>query len=245
MQRKKDDIETGRVLPVEVKSTIETEIKGENSTAGYRRMTNILRQKIGLNIKRDTVAYLQQKLDPDGVASRFQGIVTRRTYRSSGPNDVWAFDGHDKLKPFGIAIYGGVDAWSRKIVLLKVHTTNNDPRHVGYWFLQCCREAGGIPLKITTDRGSETGKMAAHQIGLYMAAKQCDLATAKTTAHKWVKSTRNQKIESFWSKLMQQKNINVINIINAAISTGVYDPEHFVQRYHIFANLALPATCSH
>jgi len=44
------------------------------------------------------------------------------------------------------------------------HVTNNDPMHVGVYFLTLVAESGGIPLKVTTDHGTETMDMATYQI---------------------------------------------------------------------------------
>lgn len=41
-------------------------------------------------------------------------------YNSSGPSHQWHMDGYDKLKPYGIAIHGCIDAFSRRILWLKV-----------------------------------------------------------------------------------------------------------------------------
>jgi hypothetical protein len=43
---------------------------------------------------------------------------------------MWSADGHNKLKKFGITLYRFMDAWSRKNLVIHVHVTNNDPRHV-------------------------------------------------------------------------------------------------------------------
>lgn len=59
-----------------------------------------------------------------------------------GPDFVWHLDGYDKLKSYGFAIHGCIDGlalypmheneynvyrYSRKVIWLKVMTTNNDP----------------------------------------------------------------------------------------------------------------------
>jgi hypothetical protein len=121
LSRSKDDIQKGNVTSQEVRAIIEVEAEGVNRDAGYRRMKNILLQGHGLQIRRDEVYAILRDLDPEGVQERRKRKLKRRIFRVPGPNHVWSSDGHDKLKPFGITIYGTVDAWSRKILNLQVH----------------------------------------------------------------------------------------------------------------------------
>lgn len=51
---------------------------------------------------RDDVAQIMKELDPEGVERRKQHRLVRRKAYSLGPNDCWCYDGHDKLKKFGI-----------------------------------------------------------------------------------------------------------------------------------------------
>ena len=63
-------------------------------------------------------------------------------------------DGYDKLKPFGIAINGCIDGYSRTIRWLEAYTTNNNPKVIlGY--LEAVRKQGGCPAKIRADMGTE------------------------------------------------------------------------------------------
>lgn len=47
-------------------------------------------------------------------------VQVRRAYWSEGPSHVWHMDGFDKLKPYGIAVHGCIDGYSRKVLWLKV-----------------------------------------------------------------------------------------------------------------------------
>jgi hypothetical protein len=53
-------------------------------------------------------------LDPVGVKRRAYNFNhwPRSEYIVPGPNYIWSLDGHDKLKAWGIEIYGAVDAYS-------------------------------------------------------------------------------------------------------------------------------------
>lgn len=45
-------------------------------------------------------------------------------------------DEWDKLKPYGIAVHGCVDGFSRHIVWLEAPSTNNNPRLVGGYYVK-------------------------------------------------------------------------------------------------------------
>ena len=59
--------------------------------------------------------------------------------------EVWHVDGYDKLKPFGIAISGCIDGFSRKVMWLKSGSTNNDPGIIAQNYIQCLTEFGQLP----------------------------------------------------------------------------------------------------
>jgi len=170
-----------------------------------------------------TVALINKTLDPVGVDNRSKRVLKRRVFKTPGPNYIWSADGHDKLKKFGITLYGFIDAWSRKILGIYVHVTNNDPRHIGYYYLQLVKSCGGIPRRTSTDRGTETIHMAGHQINL--TAQYNPESTDPTKSHLFTKSTHNQKIECLWSQLMKQYNSELINKLFHAVERKYYDPE--------------------
>ncbi|PLW56756.1 hypothetical protein PCANC_01643 [Puccinia coronata f. sp. avenae] len=184
-----------------------------------------------------TVALINRTLDPDGVSNRSKRVLKRRVFKTPGPNFIWSADGHDKLKKFGITLYGFIDAWSRKILGIFVHVTNNDPRHVGYYYLQLVKREGGIPRKTTTDQGTETIHMAGHQINLTEQYNRESLDPSQS--HLFTKSTHNQKIECLWSQLMKQFNIELINKLYHAAKEKYYNPEDPLQQL-VFLYLWVP-----
>jgi hypothetical protein len=163
------------------------------------------------------------------MKARLRQTCKRRVFRTYGPNHVWAIDGHDKLKRFGITVYGIIDAWSRKILGLYVHVTNNDPRHVGVYFLNLVLKIGGVPLKVTADHGTETCHVSTYQMKLSHQFGGISLEEAYTQMHH-TKSTRNQKIEALWSQMMKQHNRAIIDNIMVAIENHSYDPKDPIQK---------------
>ncbi|KAH9455370.1 hypothetical protein Pst134EA_022839 [Puccinia striiformis f. sp. tritici] len=189
----------------------------------------ILIQEYQTHIPRLLVNKLLGELDAQGMAERLRHACKRRVFRVDGPNHIWSADGHDKLKPYGITVYGFIDAWSRKILGMYAHVTNNDPRHVGVYFLQLAAASGGIPLKVTTDHGTETMDKAAYQIQLTQNYGGITFQEANTHMH-FTKSIHNQKIESLWSRMMKEHNRAVIDIILKEMEDGSYNQDNKVQR---------------
>ncbi|KAA1080491.1 hypothetical protein PGT21_031243 [Puccinia graminis f. sp. tritici] len=226
LQRRKEDLEIdddeGMDVVIECVKKIHETPEGHN--VGYRRLKQLLQTRYGINIHLSTAAAINRALDPEGVDRRSKRVLKRRVFNVAGPNFIWSADGHDKLKKFGITLYGFIDAWSRKVLAIFVHTTNNNPRHIGYYYLQLVKREGGIPRLTTTDRGTETIEMAGHQINL-MRQFGIDYDLDPDQSHRFTKSTHNQKIECLWSQLMKQYNGELISQLYEADEKGYYDPE--------------------
>ena len=76
-------------------------------------------------VDRETVRILLKVLDANGVELRSSHHLARRTYVSVGPNYLWHIDGYDKIKPYGFAIHGAINGFSRNcIVLYELYKTD-------------------------------------------------------------------------------------------------------------------------
>ena len=104
---------------------------------------------------KETVRLILKSLDLVGVDKRKRRKLTRREYHSFGPNHAWHIDGYDKLKPFGIAIHGVIDGYSRIILWLKLSSSNNNPKIIANYYLCCIKELQLIPRVVRGDRGTE------------------------------------------------------------------------------------------
>ena len=129
-------------------------LKDSSSSLGYRSMHQKLR-RLGYITNKETVRLCLKNLDESHVALRQCRRLQRRQYISPGPDHMWHIDGFDKLKPYGFAIHGAIDDFSRKTIWLNVSSSNNNPAYIAYYFIQSITELGRIPQVVRGDRGSE------------------------------------------------------------------------------------------
>jgi hypothetical protein len=173
-----------RDVPLDVaREAVRKELDGPGVMLGYRAMTQKIRQKYELKVPRARVHDLMFELDPDGLARRTPGAKKKKPkghFVTLGPNWTYSMDGHDKMmgyqsSTFPIAIYGCIDTASRKLIWLKVWTTNSNPVFVGKWYLQSLLETGLLPNYIRLDKGTETTTMSTIHAYLMSQQSQGDL----------------------------------------------------------------------
>ena len=204
-----------------VKEIIRREIaNGPDSLNGYRTMWNILRIRYHIHVPRRVVASLLREIDPSGVEDRKRRVFHRRKYVSPGPNFCWHIDGYDKLKPFGFSVHGGIDGFSRKILWLELQRSNKNPKVIAQYFLDYIEAAGGCPTRVYADRGTENGLVAGMQC--YLRADGSD-EYAGSNAHKYVPSTKNQRIECFWSSYRKQRSSWWIDLFHDMQESDILD----------------------
>ena len=120
----------------EVKQAILQNFSGSSKSFGYR----LMHQKLCVNgfiDNRETVRVLLKVLDADGVELRSPHRLARRVYFSVGPNYLWHMDRYDKIKPYGFEIYDAIDGFSRKILWLRVSSSNNNPKVIASSYMDC------------------------------------------------------------------------------------------------------------
>ena len=152
----------------QVRDAVARELRGPGKLLGYRAMHRKVRQEHGLNVPRDLVHAVMYELDPEGLESRAVGARRKKTkgcFSSKGPNWVHSVDEHDKLmgyqnSTFPLAIYGCLDTCSRKLLWLRIWTSNSDPDLIGRWYLEYLYESKAMASYIRMDKGTETGTMA-------------------------------------------------------------------------------------
>ena len=153
-------------------------------------------------------------IDPEGVSMRKKKTIKRRTYETNGPFDVFHIDGNDKLKRFGFAIHGCIDGFSRKLIWLFVSTTNNDPLVVANFYLKAITNLGRAPNTLRMDLGTEN---------VYCEELQV-FFTKNSNSFSYAASTRNQRIEAFWSRLKKFNLSWWIDFFTDLIKCRIYNP---------------------
>ena len=170
---------------------VSNELDTSRSLLGYRQMAKMISLKYEVNISKENARLALLHVDPDGVRNRRRNAIKRRVYDSKGPGDIYHIDGNDKLKKWGICIHGGIDGFSRKLLWLKAATTNNNPIVIANYFLQSIKTNGFTPKILRMDKRTEN--VYCENIQVFLTNNQESFIYAK--------STHNQRIEAFWSRL--------------------------------------------
>ena len=194
---------------------IRNELGSSLSLVGYRQMYENLTLKYNINTSKEKVRVALLEVDPEGVEQRRSRTIQRRSYYTEGPGDVFHIDGNDKLKKWGFAIHGGVDGFSRKILWLTVATTNNEPIAVANLFLNCVRRFLIAPKILRMDNGSEN--VHCNRLQEFFTGEENRSINAE--------SVRNQRIESFWSRVKRYRTNWWIKLFRTMESEGLYNGE--------------------
>ena len=187
-------------------------INGPGSCGGYRTVWHTLKME-GLQVPRIVVQEILKELDPEGTERRKAHRLKRRQYHNPGPNHSWHMDGYDKLKPFGFPVHGAIDGFSRKMLWLNVTRSNNSPDNIAQYYLNAVGEFNGCPKVLITDMGTENG---------LAASIQCYFRD-ELEAHRYVPSTRNQRIEAWWSFFVRNRSSWWRNHFKDMESEGMLD----------------------
>lgn len=174
-----------------VHDIVSNELFTSNRKVGYRQMAEFINLKYGTVIPKEKVRVVLKSIDPEGVKERSRNVIKRRIYQTQGPNDVHHIDGNDKLKKWGFCIHGAIDEFNRKLLCLKVATTNNDPLVIGNFYIEMVKEHKIVPKLVRMDRGCGN---------IYIGDLQV-FFTGRDDSFQYATSTRNQRIEAFWSRL--------------------------------------------
>jgi len=104
----------------------------------------------------------------------------------------------------GIYCYGFIDKFSRKELSLTVAPNVRDSRIPVLLYLRLVKKLKGLPIQLVTDKGSETGPLAAMQT---MLRQRYDpfLPIEEIPAHTFVKSVFNITRERAWRPLWENE----------------------------------------
>ena len=179
-----------------VRERIQQIVNGPGSSGGYRTLWHTLELE-GLRVPRIVVQEILKEIDPEASELRRAHRLKRREYHNPGPNYAWHIDGYDQLKPWGFPIHGAIDGFSRKILWLQLTRSNNSPDNIAKFYLGAVNEFNGCPVELITDLGTENGFAAAIQ----------SYFRNNHDSHRYVPSTRNQRIECWWSHYSKNRSM--------------------------------------
>jgi hypothetical protein len=148
----------------------------------------------GFVVSQETIRFLLQIIDPDGVNTRKRNRLQRRNYFGCGPDFTWHVDSYDKLKPYGFCINGCIDGFSRKIIWLEAYTSNNNPNLIASYFVNAVKFRKGCPKRLRLDRGTENASIS--QMEMFFRYENDDDEVNNCVI--FGSSNHNQRIESWW-----------------------------------------------
>ena len=194
---------------------VKNELGTSSLLLGYRQMTEILAVRYGVSISTEDVSKTSKNIDPDGVTIRKNKVIRRRIYHIIGPGYIYQINGNDKLKRLGFPIHGCIDRFSRKVWLV-VSTTNNDTLLVGNLYLNCIKQYKIVPKLLRMDAGTEN--IYCQDLQVYFTGEEESVSYAS--------STRNQRIEAFWSRLKRYKLSWWIDFFTGMTISGIFKPDN-------------------
>ena len=168
---------------------------------------------------KETFRLILKLLDPVGADTRKRWKLTPREYNSFGPNHTWHIDGYDNLKPFGIAIHGAIDGYSRRIFWLTLSSSNN-PKVIANYYLCCIKELNLIPHVVRGNRG--TLNVIVCGIQRLLRRNHTD-SQSKDKSFIYGYSTVSQRIESWWSQLFKSMTSWWITFFKYMVASGLFD----------------------
>jgi hypothetical protein len=152
-------------LPDEALDTHIRAVTTGNRNVGYERIRSEL-QMTGVLVSKIRLREAIERVDPEGLAIRraHAAQLVRGVYHVRRAGIIIHIDGHEKF-PFGIYVYGGVDAASRRIMYARASDTKRAPVILNQ-YRDMIQEFGFMPMMVRIDGGSEFSQLVDYQIFL-------------------------------------------------------------------------------
>jgi hypothetical protein len=161
---------------------------------------------------------------------------------------MWSLDGYEKLKNFGFSIYACIDTYSRAIIWIYVGRGNMTALSSLKQFLRTVSYSGVRPLFTRSDHGIETPLWAGAQ-AILADLDQTELryttedndqrvhrqGARLSSCHIWGPSTSNQRIESWWEKLLKGVSQRWIAFSHELIDSGLFQPNRLAHQIAVYA----------
>ena len=115
---------------------------------------------------------------------------------------------------FGFAIHGCINKFSRKLIWFFVSTTNNDSLVVANFYLKAITNLGRAPNTLRMDLDTEN---------VYCEELQV-FFTKNSNNFLYAASTKNQRIETFWSRFRKFNLSWWIDFFSGLIKYRIFNP---------------------
>lgn len=157
-------------------------------------------------------------IDPEGVEfRRRKQIRIRKELEAHGPGWMWSADAYDKLQPYGIQVYGIIDAYSRFMIKLFIgHDVHTSVAVQKYYLMAVALY--GYPKLTRTDMGVETPLMVECQGQFREAGDKRNLSVGDY--HIYGASVHNVRIEGWWSFLRRAQSGQWISLFEGYHQKG-------------------------
>jgi len=165
--------------------------------------------------REDDVRDALAQFDPQGTEARRRGPSHRRLggeFIIPGPDFLWCIDGHDKFRNYGIEIYAGVDAYSRRIQWIYVGNSNRRQTSILHQMVSIVEAHNRCPSFWRSDRGKEVLLLADAHYSFFRKHKQTEGASLEEVdslrfrdCYMFGTSTANIKIESTWMRMIRSQ----------------------------------------
>ncbi|XP_041864220.1 uncharacterized protein LOC121654248 [Melanotaenia boesemani] len=170
----------------ELDSLVST-IKQESKNLGHRMVKGRLRA-LGYRVQWTRVWDSMHRVDSVGILDRTVNLgCVRRTHSVPGPLSLVHIHTNHKLNRYGIVMFGGVDAFSQKILYLKAANNNKASTALDF-FLEAVKRYG-CPSRVRGNRELENVDIARYMF---------DVRGCERGSFMFGKNVHNQRVEQLW-----------------------------------------------
>lgn len=189
------------------------EIQHNNSNIGMSLLQGYLQSR-GVFVQRQRVRQSVLRINPIATLSRWQQVVSRRSYSVPGPNSIWHIDGHHSLIRWRFVVHGAIDGFSRMVIYLSC-STNNRSSTVMQLFGESITEFG-IPSRVRSDKGGENVLVCHFMVSYRGPGRGSHIAGS---------SIHNQRIERLWRDVYRCVCCTFHEVFYYLEAQGLLDPD--------------------
>ena len=162
------------------------------------------------DVRNGLLIYDEQRTNARRLGARKKHIGSK--YVTPRPDWLWCIDGHDKFCNYGIEIYTGVDAFSRRIQWCYIGNSNRRAVSILHQMVTTLKAYDRCLSFFRSDRGKEALLLADVQFSLYVLHRKAndtcpddEDSLRLRKCYIFGTSTANVRIESIWMKMLRSQ----------------------------------------